>query len=94
MSHVTSNTSPCMSLHIFIPALSHVCPFPLSQRDVVHFLSKHYFISAILIAKGAIQLLRITVGGGRVSDFQKKALRRCYYHYEGVGGEFPEKSVT
>ena len=43
-------------------------------------------------------MLRNAVGGGRVSDFPEKTLRRCtvqrYKHYEGwVCVKFPEKKL-
>ena len=42
------------------------------------------------VTVGAIQVLLNAVGGGRVSDFPEKVLRRCtiqhYSCYEGVGG--------
>ena len=51
----------------------------------------------VFVDLGGFQVLHNAVGGGRVSDFPEKALRRCtverYYRYEGVGVEFPEKSV-
>ena len=50
--------------------------------------------------KGAIQVLRNVVGGG-VSDFPKKALRRCTVWNNiititkgGVGVKFPGKNLT